>query len=60
MYREYIQGQFILRLGELHIVMAIFQAIGFYIDNSGLDTIWHESDMYGPATRGQILDGNHV
>ena len=60
MYRGYLQGQFILRLGELHTPMVMLQTTGSYIDTSGLDIILLESDMYGSATRGQILDGNHV
>ena len=59
-YHEYFQGQFILRLGELHTVMAMLRTIRSFIDNSGLDRIWLESDMHGPATHEQILDGNHV
>ncbi|KAK3740139.1 hypothetical protein QZH41_007574 [Actinostola sp. cb2023] len=50
----------ILRPGELHIVMAQLRTIGAFIDNSGLDMCWIESDLYGPTTVKQILDGNHV
>ena len=50
----------ILRPGELHIVMAQLKAIGAYIENSGIDMAWVESDLYGPSTVKQILDGNHV
>ena len=60
MYHKDLQGQFILRSGELHTVMAMLRKIVSYVDNSGLDTIWLESDMYGLATCRQILDGNHV
>ena len=50
----------ILRPGELHIVMAALRAIGAYIDNSGIDTCWIESELYGPSTVKQILGGNHM
>ena len=50
----------ILRPGELHIVMAALCAIGAYIDNSGIDTCWIESELYGPSTVKQILGGKHV
>ena len=51
---------FILRPGELHIVMAQLRAIGSYIDNSGIDLCWIEAGLYGSATVKQIIDGNHV
>ena len=50
----------ILRPGELHIVMAMLRTIGAYIDSSGIDMCWIESELYGPSTVKQILDGNHV
>ena len=50
----------ILRPGELHIVMAQLRAIGKFIENSGLDMSWIESELYGPATVKQIIEGNHV
>ena len=50
----------ILRPGELHIVMAQLRTIGSYIENSGIDLIWTEADLYGPSTVKQILEGNHV
>ena len=40
----------ILRPGELHIVMAQLKTIGAYIENSGIDMAWVESDIYGPTT----------
>ena len=45
---------------ELHIVMAMLRTIGAYIDSSGIDMCWIESELYGPSTVKQILDGNHV
>ena len=46
--------------GELHIVMAQLRTIGAFIEDSGLDMCWVESDLYGPSTVKQILGGNHV
>ncbi|XP_015770587.1 PREDICTED: uncharacterized protein LOC107349002 [Acropora digitifera] len=50
----------ILCPGELHIVMAMLRTIGAYIDSSGIDMCWIESELYGPSTVKQILVGNHV
>lgn len=50
----------ILRPGELHIVMADLCTISAFIDNSGLDMCWLESELYSPATVKQILEGGHV
>ena len=50
----------ILRTGELHILMAQLRTIGAFIENSGIDMAWIESDLYGPNTVKQILEGNHV
>ena len=40
----------ILRPGELHIVMAQLKTIGAYIENSGIDMVWIEAELYGPST----------
>lgn len=50
----------ILRPGELHIVMAQLRALGSFIEGSGIDLCWVESDLYGPTTVKQILEGKHV
>ena len=50
----------ILRPGELHILMAQLRTIGPFIENSGIDMAWIESDLYGPNTVKQIPEGNHV
>ncbi|XP_028412052.1 uncharacterized protein LOC114534781 [Dendronephthya gigantea] len=50
----------ILRPGELHIVMAQLRTLGSFIEHSGIDLCWSESDLYGPATVKQILAGKHV
>lgn len=50
----------ILRPGELHIVMDQLRTIGCYIENSGIDLCWVESNLYGPTTTKQIIEGKHV
>ena len=40
----------ILRPGKLHILMAQLRTIGAFIENSGIDMAWKESDLYGPNT----------
>ena len=50
----------ILRPSELHICMAMLRTICAYVENSGIDMCWVESELYGPPTVRQILDGNHV
>ena len=50
----------ILRPGELHMVMAALRTIGSYMDGSGLDLCWIESELYGTSTVKQILEGRHV
>ena len=37
------------------------KTIGVYIEASGIDMAWIESDLYSPAaTVKQILDGSHI
>ena len=38
----------------------MLKVIGKYIENSGLDHIFVESDIYGPVIKGQIIDGKHM
>jgi hypothetical protein len=38
----------VLRPGELHVLMAQLRALGSFVDNSGIDLCWIESDLYGP------------
>ena len=40
--------------------MAQLRTIGLYIESSGLDDVWTESDIYGPATVKQILEGKNM
>ena len=55
-----INRNFIFRFGELHVVFAFLKVIGKYIENSGLDEIFIESNIYGPNTLNQILQGKHM
>ena len=57
---ECCRGKWILQPGELHTVMAQLRTIGSYIESSGLDDVWTESDIYGPATVKQILQGKNM
>ena len=49
----------VLRMGELHVVFAALHALGKYIDGCGLDQIWTEQGIYGPATVRQLFRGKH-
>ena len=55
-----VLNHIILRPGELHICMTMLKTIGAYVENSGIDLCWVESELYGPSTVRQILDGNYV
>ena len=48
------------RPGELHICITMFRTIGSYAKHSGIYMCWVKSELYGPLTVRQILDGNHV
>lgn len=50
----------ILGHGELHILMAQLGTLGSFIENSGVDLCFLGSDLYGPTTVKQILEGKHV
>ena len=50
----------VLRLGELHTVIAALRALGTSIEDSGVDDAWVEAGIYGSTTKHQILDGNHM
>ena len=51
---------FVFRLGELHIIFAYLKVIGKYIENSGLDQVFLEANIYGPIALSQILKGKHM
>ena len=55
-----IHDNFVFRMGELHCVFAILKVMGKYIENSGLDLLLVESDIYGSVTLYQILGGKHM
>ena len=58
--RDDCQNNWIIRPGELHIVMALLRTIGAYIDHSCLDEIWLESGIYSSTTIKQIIEGKNV
>ena len=60
LYREDCKDKWVLRIGELHTVMAALRTLGTAIEGSGLDDCWIESDIYGPATVRQILECGHM
>ena len=43
-----------IRLGELHIVIAFLKVLGKYINCSGLDQIFVDTETYGSTTLSQI------
>jgi len=58
--RPDLYGKYLFRVGEFHTVLCSLRAVGSYIENSGIDNAWIESDMYGPTTCRQILEGKHM
>ena len=54
------RNSLVLRMGELHIMFALLRSLGRYIEGSGLDDIWIEKGLYGPAVIGQIFGGKHL
>jgi hypothetical protein len=52
--------QFVFRVGEFHTVLCSLRALGSFIENSGIDDSWIQSDIYGPTTSRQILEGKHM
>ena len=50
----------VMRMGELHIMFALLRSLGRYIEGSGLDDIWIETGLYGPAVIRQIFGGRHL
>ena len=57
--RPNLKDEIVLRLGELHTVMASLRALGTSIENSGIDDAWIEADVYGSSTVRQILKCSH-
>ena len=58
--RNEINENYIFPLGELHVIFAYLKVIGKYIENSGLDQLFVEANIYGPTTLHQILKGKHM
>ena len=55
-----INRNFIFRVGELHTVMHFLDAMGTYIDGSGLDQAVVEAGSSGPVTFERIKDGKEL
>ena len=51
---------FVIRLGELHVVFTVFKMLGKLINGSGLDKAFEEALIYGSTTVEQIKDGHHL
>ena len=50
----------VFRIGEFHTMLCALRALGSMIENSGIDDAWIQSDLYGPTTARQILEGKHM
>ena len=57
MHRKDCRDKWVLRLGEIHTVMAALRTVGAAKDGSGINDALVENDVYGPVTTGHILDG---
>ena len=55
-----IHEEFVCPLGELHTVFAMLKVIGKYIEESGLDKIPIDSEIYGEKTLKQMLRGKDM
>ena len=51
---------FVIRLGELHVVFTVFKMLGKLINGRGLDKAFEEALIYGSTTVEQIKDGHHL
>ncbi|KAL5007722.1 hypothetical protein ScPMuIL_016528 [Solemya velum] len=60
MSRDDCKGKWVLRLGEMHTVVAALRAVCNAIEDSGLEEAWFEADIYGPTTTRQILEAKHM
>ena len=58
--RPEMKDQFILRIGELHVLFAMCRSIGKYIEESGLDSLLTHCGIFGPVAVGKILEGKHM
>ena len=59
-YGASYEKKIVLRIGDLHVVMAMLRTIGAALEGSGLEEVLMEANIYGSATLRQILAGNHV
>ena len=59
MYRNDLK-KLILRVGEMYVEMAMHRTIGAYIEDSGINNCWEESDVFGAGAVHTILEGKHV
>ena len=55
-----IKDNLMIRLGELHIVIACLKVLGKYINCCGLDQIFVDTETYVSTTLSQILNGKHM
>ena len=58
--KKEISSNFLFRLGELHVVFSMLEALEKYINNSGLDQAFAEAAIYGSATTEQMKYGKHM
>ena len=58
LYMKAIDHNFVFSPGELHIVFAYLKVINKYIENSGQDQIFIDSNIYSATAFLQILQGN--
>lgn len=55
-----IQSKYIFRIGEFLTVLCALRAIGSSIENSSINEALIQSDLFGPATARQIIEGKHL
>lgn len=60
MAKEDCKGKWILKPGELHIIIAQLRTIGEFVCGSGIPELWVECDLYSSVTMKQILEGRHI
>lgn len=60
MTNQEFQAKWLLKPGELHIIIAQLRSIGSFIQETGIPELWVECELYGVATTRQILDGKHI
>ena len=49
----------VIRLGGFHSAKNFMGVIGIRMKESGLEDIWQDSNFYGEAVRGKVLEGKH-